>query len=153
MKTRDSGMPDPDWWESFFDPDAVLDALGLHQFDGPVVDVGCGYGTFTMAAARRTSPARPKPSSRLAAVDSAPAVRYCVGNAMPPCTRRRLNAGAWPRRGGRADWRPNDCRHGWTLRWLTAICDTIDWKRQVLHLGADAGKTLVDGPDLVWQSG
>lgn len=55
MKTRDSGMPDHDWWESFFDPDAVLDALGLHQFDGPVVDVGCGYGTFTMAAARRTT--------------------------------------------------------------------------------------------------
>lgn len=55
MKTRDSGMPDQDWWESFFDPDAVLDALGLRQFDGPVVDVGCGYGTFTMAAARRTT--------------------------------------------------------------------------------------------------
>lgn len=55
MKTRDSGMPDHDWWESFFDPDAVLDALGLRQFDGPVVDVGCGYGTFTLAAARRTT--------------------------------------------------------------------------------------------------
>ena len=55
MKTRDSGMPNQDWWESFFDPDAVLDALGLHQFDGPVVDVGCGYGTFTLAAARRTT--------------------------------------------------------------------------------------------------
>ena len=49
MKTRDSGMPDHDWWESFFDPDAVLDALELNQFEGPVVDVGCGYGTFTMA--------------------------------------------------------------------------------------------------------
>ncbi len=55
MKTRDSGMPDHDWWESFFDPDAVLDALGLRQFEGPVVDVGCGYGTFTVAAARRTT--------------------------------------------------------------------------------------------------
>jgi SAM-dependent methyltransferase len=54
MKTRDSGMPDHDWWESFFDPDAVLDALKLHQFDGPVIDVGCGYGTFTVAAAHRT---------------------------------------------------------------------------------------------------
>ena len=55
MKTRDSGMPDQDWWESFFAPDAVLDALGLTRPDGPVVDVGCGYGTFTMAAARRTT--------------------------------------------------------------------------------------------------
>jgi SAM-dependent methyltransferase len=55
MKTRDSGMPDQDWWESFFDPDAVLNALGLERPDGPVVDVGCGYGTFTMAVARRTS--------------------------------------------------------------------------------------------------
>ena len=55
MKTRDSGMPDQDWWESFFDPEAVLDALGLRQFDGPVIDVGCGYGTFTLAVARRTT--------------------------------------------------------------------------------------------------
>lgn len=55
MKTRDSGMPDQDWWESFFDPDAIFDALGLRQFDGPVVDVGCGYGTFTVVAARRTA--------------------------------------------------------------------------------------------------
>jgi SAM-dependent methyltransferase len=55
MKTRDSGMPDQDWWESFFDPDRVLDALGLGHVDGPVVDVGCGYGTFTLAVARRTA--------------------------------------------------------------------------------------------------
>ncbi len=55
MKTRDSGMPDHDWWESFFDPDAVLDALGLTDPDGPVVDVGCGYGTFTTTVARRTT--------------------------------------------------------------------------------------------------
>ncbi|MCK6490403.1 MAG: class I SAM-dependent methyltransferase [Planctomycetes bacterium] len=55
MKTRDSGMPDQDWWESFFDPDGVLDALGLRHFDGPVVDVGCGYGTFTLAVARRSA--------------------------------------------------------------------------------------------------
>lgn len=55
MKTRDSGMPEHDWWESFFEPDAVLDALGLHRIDGPVVDVGCGYGTFAIAIARRTT--------------------------------------------------------------------------------------------------
>lgn len=55
MKTRDSGMPDQDWWESFFDADGILDALGLQHVDGPVVDVGCGYGTFTLAVAGRTS--------------------------------------------------------------------------------------------------
>lgn len=55
MKTRDSSMPDEDWWSTFFDPDAVLDALGIHHVDGPVVDVGCGYGTFTVTVAHRTT--------------------------------------------------------------------------------------------------
>lgn len=55
MKTRDSGMPDLAWWESFFDPDAILDALGLCTTAGPAVDVGCGYGTFTLALARRSA--------------------------------------------------------------------------------------------------
>ena len=54
MKTRDSGMPDEDWWSSFFDPTRIIQALGLDQVDGPVVDVGCGYGTFTIALARLT---------------------------------------------------------------------------------------------------
>ncbi len=27
MKTRDSGMPEQDWWKSFFDPDAILDLV------------------------------------------------------------------------------------------------------------------------------
>lgn len=47
-------MPDQDWWESFFDPDGILDALGLCDVDGPVVDVGRGYGTLAMSVARRT---------------------------------------------------------------------------------------------------
>lgn len=54
MKTRDSGMPEQDWWESFFDPDAIFDALGLSEIHGTAVDVGCGYGTFTLALARRS---------------------------------------------------------------------------------------------------
>lgn len=52
MKARESGMPDEAVWAGFFDPDAVLHALGLHLARGDVVDVGCGYGTFTLAAAR-----------------------------------------------------------------------------------------------------
>lgn len=54
MKTRDSGMPDEAWWNSFFDPPAILHALGLDLIHGPVVDVGSGYGTFTLAVARCT---------------------------------------------------------------------------------------------------
>lgn len=55
MKTRDSGMPEQAWWESFFNPDAILDTLGLVDLQGPPIDVGCGYGTFTLALAKRTS--------------------------------------------------------------------------------------------------
>jgi SAM-dependent methyltransferase len=55
MKTRDSGMPDEPHWESFFDPDAVLDRLGLSAGVGNVVEFGCGYGTFTIPAAYRTT--------------------------------------------------------------------------------------------------
>ncbi|MEK7415782.1 MAG: class I SAM-dependent methyltransferase [Planctomycetota bacterium] len=54
MKTRDSGMPDEDWWTTFFDPPVILQTLGFDQIHGPVVDVGCGYGTFTLALARMT---------------------------------------------------------------------------------------------------
>jgi SAM-dependent methyltransferase len=54
MKTRDSGMPDEDFWNSFFDPESLLEKLGLHVARGPIVDVGCGYGTFTLPAARLT---------------------------------------------------------------------------------------------------
>jgi 16S rRNA A1518/A1519 N6-dimethyltransferase RsmA/KsgA/DIM1 with predicted DNA glycosylase/AP lyase activity len=53
MKTRNSGMPEQNWWESFFDPPAIFDALDLCTIDGPVVDVGCGHGTFTVAMVRR----------------------------------------------------------------------------------------------------
>jgi len=54
MKIRDSGMPDEDMWATFFDADRILTQLG---FDDPMADVaefGCGYGTFTVAAAART---------------------------------------------------------------------------------------------------
>jgi ubiquinone/menaquinone biosynthesis C-methylase UbiE len=54
MKTRDSGMPPEDYWGSFFNPPRILEALGLHRAEGAIVDVGAGYGTFTLAAARIT---------------------------------------------------------------------------------------------------
>jgi SAM-dependent methyltransferase len=54
-KVRDSGMPPQQLWESFFDPAAILDALGAHRIDGDAVEFGSGYGTFTIPAARRAS--------------------------------------------------------------------------------------------------
>jgi len=53
MKTRESGMPEEDRWKTFFDPDVILNELGLYRTCHMVVDLGCGYGTFSIPAARR----------------------------------------------------------------------------------------------------
>jgi ubiquinone/menaquinone biosynthesis C-methylase UbiE len=53
MKTRESGMPDEKMWDRFFDPDAILDGLNIRDLTGSIVDLGCGYGTFTLPAARK----------------------------------------------------------------------------------------------------
>jgi SAM-dependent methyltransferase len=55
MKIRDSGMPDERSWEGFFDPRHVLRQLGLTRGNEDVVDFGCGYGTFSLAAAQMTT--------------------------------------------------------------------------------------------------
>ncbi len=52
MKTRESGMPDEAMWDSFFDPGLVLSSLGLTSACRDLVEFGCGYGTFTIPAAR-----------------------------------------------------------------------------------------------------
>lgn len=52
MKTRDSGMPDEMMWERFFDTPAILRRLELAPEARGVVEFGCGYGTFTIPAAR-----------------------------------------------------------------------------------------------------
>lgn len=52
MKTRQSGMPPEEMWRSFFDPTATLVKLGLSEDCRSVVDLGCGYGTFSLPAAR-----------------------------------------------------------------------------------------------------
>lgn len=51
MKVRDSGMPDEEMWIGFFDPAKVLNVLGLNSGIQDLVEFGCGYGTFTIAAA------------------------------------------------------------------------------------------------------
>lgn len=55
MKTRESGMPSEEMWQGFFDAESVLKKLGLTSTCGSVVDFGCGYGTFTIPAARIVS--------------------------------------------------------------------------------------------------
>ena len=52
MKTRESGMPEEEMWREFFDPEAILRLLKLTSSCRDVVDFGCGYGTFTIPAAR-----------------------------------------------------------------------------------------------------
>jgi SAM-dependent methyltransferase len=53
MKLRESGMPGEAWWESLFDVPQILDRLGIHPQIGDAVELGCGYGTFTVPVARR----------------------------------------------------------------------------------------------------
>lgn len=55
MKVRDSGMPDEDMWTGFFDPAKVFETLGLDCGLKDLVEFGCGYGTFTLAAAAMVS--------------------------------------------------------------------------------------------------
>lgn len=54
MELRESGMPVSDMWEGFFDPEATLRALSLLVSVGDIADLCCGYGTFSVAAARLT---------------------------------------------------------------------------------------------------
>ena len=54
MKVRDSGMPAEETWERFFDAQKVLTALAFENPEADVIDFGCGYGTFTIAAAQLT---------------------------------------------------------------------------------------------------
>jgi ubiquinone/menaquinone biosynthesis C-methylase UbiE len=53
MKTRESGMPEDELWQTFFEPAAILDRLGLGPECHSAVDFGVGYGTFSLAAAAR----------------------------------------------------------------------------------------------------
>ena len=52
MKLRDSGMPDEAYWETLFDVRLVLERLGIDDSLGDVVELGCGYGTFSIPVAR-----------------------------------------------------------------------------------------------------
>jgi SAM-dependent methyltransferase len=55
VKGRESGMPAAEQWDRFFDPGAILQAFGCDCLRGDVVEFGCGYGSFTIPAAQRSS--------------------------------------------------------------------------------------------------
>lgn len=56
MKGRESGMPDETYWASFFDADCIITALQCApNHNETIVEFGCGYGTFTLPVASRTS--------------------------------------------------------------------------------------------------
>lgn len=55
MRVRESGMPSQDDWDSFFDVEMILDRLRLDASCRDVLEFGCGYGTFSVPAARRIS--------------------------------------------------------------------------------------------------
>ena len=53
MKVRDSGMPAESHWATFFDIKNILDKLQVDETVNNLLEVGCGYGTFTIEAAKR----------------------------------------------------------------------------------------------------
>jgi SAM-dependent methyltransferase len=55
MKLRESGMPEEAYWETLFDVESILDRLEIDGALGDVVELGCGYGTFTIPVAQRIS--------------------------------------------------------------------------------------------------
>lgn len=55
MKGRESVMPGQANWDSFFNAPVAIDLLFGSHLIGDIVEFGCGYGTFTIPAARRAS--------------------------------------------------------------------------------------------------
>ena len=55
VKVFDSGMPSESYWNSLFDIPRILDWLDLDSVRGPIAEIGCGYGTFTVPVAKRTT--------------------------------------------------------------------------------------------------
>jgi ubiquinone/menaquinone biosynthesis C-methylase UbiE len=53
MKVNDSGMPDEAYWNSLFDVHLIVDWLHIENINDPIVEIGCGYGTFTIPVAEK----------------------------------------------------------------------------------------------------
>lgn len=55
MKVTDSGMPHEACWNSLFDIAGIVDWLALTEDAGTIVEIGCGYGSFTVPVARKAT--------------------------------------------------------------------------------------------------
>lgn len=56
MKVDDSGMPEEAYWNSLFDIEAIVDWLDHSKINGAtIVEIGCGYGTFTVPVAKKSA--------------------------------------------------------------------------------------------------
>jgi ubiquinone/menaquinone biosynthesis C-methylase UbiE len=53
MKVRDSGMPSEDLWATFFDVEIILERMQVNNTVNNLMEVGCGYGTFTIDASKK----------------------------------------------------------------------------------------------------
>ncbi len=53
MKIRESEMPNEKVWEGFFNPVKILETIGVSKKIGDVAEFGCGFGTFTIPAAKK----------------------------------------------------------------------------------------------------
>ncbi|MDO9152603.1 MAG: class I SAM-dependent methyltransferase [Paludibacter sp.] len=52
MKVRDSGMPEETKWNDFFNTDLLLSELSIDSQIVDLVEIGSGYGTFTIPTAK-----------------------------------------------------------------------------------------------------
>ena len=48
-------MPDEAYWNSLFDIPLIIDWLNLKNVSAPIVEIGCGYGTFTIPITKQTN--------------------------------------------------------------------------------------------------
>jgi len=55
MKVRDSGMPEEEMWSVFFDHQLILQQMEVSSEIYAIVDLGCGFGTFSIPAAKIVS--------------------------------------------------------------------------------------------------
>lgn len=56
MKVDDSGMPEEEYWNSLFDIEGIVDWLDLSKTNSAtIVEIGCGYGTFTVPVAKKSA--------------------------------------------------------------------------------------------------
>lgn len=55
MKGRESGMPEQKFWETFFNTPLILECLEINASIKTLVELGSGYGTFTIPVAKQIS--------------------------------------------------------------------------------------------------